>query len=375
MDSEGNIIKRRLSRVALIKETSTLFFNDVVMIRFQHRSAFLLAWTVCKALVQNSQFQTLGGVPPSELFDFCQHEGLNLSRDALNTLWHDEVEFRRHHEMIFSMFEIRDLKNGQMLTQMKPEVLSTILQTIFDKAKPPESSGLHRNIRLFTVHAEPEQILLFRTQKEAQVQGLEPSGRSPITKFRKSSAELGFIDWRHNVKVDDQGSSDSVVSIKMVNLSPFPLLQHMLPIWSDTYLEAESRKLRAWLKDGTELTVDILVGKENKKKIVEFLLGFPRPVQLGETVEFSFSYHTRNAYSLGKGYFTWYFDHPHVHYLVDLKFSDAWVVRDPIVFEDDKDEDIFQVKQLSHNHIKWVRFFPKLGAHYNIYFSLSRQNS
>lgn len=367
-----NMAKTRLSRIVLVKENSVLIFNDRFRVKFHHRQAFLLAWVVCKTIVRDPKFQSLGGIPPEELCELCQLEGLNLSRNALNTLWHDEVEFRRHHNMIFSMFEVTDLKNGTTLTKISSEFLADMLQLVFGKVRPPEYSNLHRNIRLFAVLAEPEQILVFHTLEEAQGHGIQPSGLSDITKFRKNQGEIGFIYWKNKVKVNDSGSADSLISTKLVNLSTVPLLQHMLPLWSDTYEHAENRKLKAWLKNGTNLTVEIMIGKEDKKKKVEFLIIFPCAIQPGKTVEFSFSYHTHKAYSPGKEYFTWYFDHPHMKYLVDLQFSKFWRIRDPIVFKDDKDEDLFQVKQLSLSHIKWIRFFPTVGAHYKIYFFLSR---
>jgi hypothetical protein len=158
----------------------------------------------------------------------------------------------------------------------------------------------------------------------------------------------------------------------LVNLSSVLLLQHMLPIWSDTPQQAKDRVLKAWLKDGTELTVDPLVGQKGEKKIVEFIIIFPHPVRLGQTVEFSFSYHTEKAYNVGKKeYFTWYFDHPHTEYMVDLEFSDSWLIKEPIVFQDDKDEDLFQAELLSPTHIRWTRFFPTVGCSYQIYFQLS----
>jgi hypothetical protein len=364
----------RISRIVLIKEGSFLVYNDRYRIKYHHQKTFVLIWTVCKTMTQNKEYQSLGGIPLDDLQNLCQLEGLKISQDAINTLWHDEVEFRRHPEMIFSMFEITDLKNGTILTKMNPGFLVNILTLVFGKVRPSEFSKFHRNTKLFTIFAEPEQILMFMTFREAQSHGIQPSGRSDITKFRKDKDELGIIYWRHIMSVDNRGSASSTVAIKFVNLSPIPILHHTLPFWSDGFEQPRSRKFTAFTEDGTKFNTDLIIGKGEKSKKVEPLVLFPYPVEKGKTIEFSYSYFAKNYFKQGIEHFDCYFNHPHMEYFIDIQFSKAWKISNPIVFIDDKDEDIFQVELINSQHIKWTRYFPRVGSRYNIRFNLTKNN-
>lgn len=365
-------LRTTLSRVVLVKENSMLVINDRLRIRFLHRRAFLVAWTVCRLIAAEARFQVLGGVPARELVGHLEIEDVNISQQALNTLWHDEVEFKRKHSFLATLYDVADLKAERQAEAHDPQFVASRLQLVFCKTKPLIPSDLHGSTKVFSVSADPEQLCLFQTLEEAAQEGIEPSGTSEVTKFRKNHDELGYLDWRQEARVDAEGTADSEVFAKVVNLSPVPMLHHLLPLWSDTREDAQARQVKAWMKNGTELDVEFLLGGQGKKRRVEFLLTFREPVTQGKTTDFYFSYHTEAAYHPGKEYLKWRINYLHARYSVDLKFTEPWIVEQPVVFVDNRDEDVFQPKRISKRHIRWIRYFPQGGSEYHISFKLSR---
>jgi hypothetical protein len=291
-----------------------LVLNDRVRITFLRKRAFLVAWTVCRLMAEKPEFHELGGVPAADLVTHCRVEGVQLSVARLNTPWHDEIEFKRNHELVSKLFDVVDLKDKRKPTRVAPSHIADRLQLIFCKTKPRTRSDLHGSVKLFSVSADPEQLYLYRTLAEAAAEGIQASGISELTKFRKDYDELGFLDWRDEVAVDERGDATPVVSVRLVNLSPVPMLYHTLPLSSDTEEEARDRQLGAYTKNGKELDTEFMFGETGERKIIEFLLTFPTPVKPGGTCSFKFSYHTRKACTPSKSYFMWYFHHYQARY-------------------------------------------------------------
>jgi hypothetical protein len=366
-------MRTRVSRILLVREEMLLVLNDRYAIHFQHNKAFMLAWIVCGTLTRNEECQVMGGIVPDDLVQLCNDYRLGMKKNSIATLWHDEIQFRRRHKLAYRLFDVMDLKTKDQVRNLDtwlPDVLGLIFP---DKVPPPVDSGLHRNTRLYTVGADPEQILLFDNVAQARQNGFDESGASDVTKLREDDTVIGFLDWRHEVVIDTSGTSHSEVDVTLVNLSATPLLRHMLPLWSHSQQESKDRKLRAWLKDGTELPIEMIIGEEGKKRKIEFLMSLPRPVRTGESLQFRLTYQTLHTYEEGKNYFEWYFGRPHARYEVNLRFEEPWYVERPVVYVGNE-QDHFVAEAVSERYIKWTRFFPHLHKTYRIEFTLGRKD-
>ena len=363
----------RVSRIVLIKDTQSLILNDQLIIRYVNRSAFLIVWTLCKALCSDKDVQQLGGLDSRRLFELSAREGLKLTSEAsLITLWRDIIELHRPRMPWTKFYEMINLKHDRKVSidTLPYEEASKLLQSIFYKIPPPADSELHKNVRLFAVKALPEQIAVFQTEHDINLApGAKPL-TSDITKYRKDREEVGYISWVHKVNVNDDGSSDSVISVEVVNLISKPLVFISLPVWADNAADAKKRKLKAWLPNNQEIPIEHLIG-EDKSKNYEFCLRLPKPVPPGNTLRFFYSYFTPGAFKKGRDYFEWYLDHAQCKYEVEISFAKSWVVSSPVVFDADK-PDLFPARTKNSRVLSWLRYFPVPGHKYRIEFFLSR---
>ena len=366
MENGSETVKTRLSRIALIKEDQTMIFNDRLRIVYKHQKTFRLVWILCWILKNENEYFDLKGVPPEYLVERFKEDGFRITKEDISTLWHDEVMFRRHHENIFNLYKATDIKNNSTIGSGK--LLSDVFQAIFGKIKPPENSSYHRNTRLYTVLGDIEQISLFDTIEDAKACGYDEAGTSYITRHRTVRGAIGFLDSQHSLEIDKKGNADSLIYLKIVNLSSLPISRYMLPLWSEEPL----KKLKAWLKTGEEIPIEITMNTNGKKKNMEFILSFPKPILPGEVVEFNYSVFVSNCYKVGHEYFEWYFDHPQSEYSVDIHVPSELVINRPVVYEG-QEKEFIPVQIVSKKHIKWHKYFPKVGSTYRIDFILEKR--
>lgn len=368
---EAAEVQHGLSRISLIKENSTLIFNDRFKIYFKHRNSFLLVWMVCKCMKNEDKYKSLGGIPPPELQALCMKMGYNANTVSINTRWYDEVRLKRNSKMAWHLYEVTDLKNGEIVSGNEI-FLVQILQLIFpEKISAPKNTGLPKNTKLYTVSATPDQVDLFTTIGEAVREGYSEFGVNKITHYRYDAGVVGYLNWNHKFYVDSKGTAESKIFIKMINLSTIPLLCHSMPLWSDSEVFVSERHICAFDVNGEPLPVEIIVGEKGKNKRVEFVIHFKRALETGEVIDFSYSYDTPHTYKEGLEFFEWRFNHPHNHYQVEMDFDKIWRINNAVV-SCDRDLDWFKVQQISKQCLKWERYFPKLHSIYKIEFFLER---
>src|SRR3989339_1029406 len=113
MENNSEAFKTRLSSIVLIKQEQTLIFNDQLKIVYKHAKAFRLIWILCESLKED-KYRKLKGISPDDLAKRFSAEGFRMKKEDISTLWHDEILFKRHHENIFSLFDVRDVKNQKV---------------------------------------------------------------------------------------------------------------------------------------------------------------------------------------------------------------------------------------------------------------------
>lgn len=362
MENAQEKIKTRLSTLVLIKDIDCLILNDRLRIKYKHGKTFNLIWILCK-LLKSNEAQDLKGVPPSMLIQALKAEGTNISEQALATLWHDEVLFKRHHNNIFNLYEVYDIRNNVYASSGK--LVSDVFQAIFDKTNPPENSGYHKNSRFYTITGDFEQIFLFETSQEANRCGYDEKGVSDITKHRSIRGDVGVLYCRYTLNILEDGTEDSKVYVKMVNLAKRPIASYMIPIWAF----GEIKNIKAWQKDGTPIDLEITSKTDGEKNIIEFIIYFPELLYPGNIIEFYYSLTIPQCYCRKNEYFDWYFDQPQSLYHIDIYAPKNKVITRAVVYEG-QNEDTFQAKLLSPKHLQWVRYFPAVGLTYKICFNL-----
>jgi hypothetical protein len=375
MEPKETAALTRVSRLVVVRDRRFLVFNDHTRIDYHHEAPFLLVWALCRALSQQGRFRQLGGVPIGDLRRLCDMEGLARTEASLETLWHDEVLLHRarSRHLALKWYSVTDLKSDRPPGGLTASWIVQLLQLIFIKVQAPRGSALHGNVKLFSVNARPEEILTFASMQEAIAKGFMPSGASGVTRYRIERGAIGYLDWRHVGQVDSSGTSRSTVRVKLVNLSAAPLTAVFLPLWADSPAEARQRRIQAWFRNAQPLVTEVVLGDTQAHK-AEFLVRFPSPAPVAAPIHFTFSYVTPRAYQAQKECFSWFFDHPHCRYSVDLRFCPPWHVSSPMVFEGER-PDLFPPALSGPRRVVWVRFFPLVGATYRLEFLLSRTDA
>jgi len=374
MEDYRKVGATRVSRIVLIKDTQSLIFNDELLIHYANRSVFLIVWTLCKSFCTNEDMQKHGGLDAGELFDLSSGEGSKLTSEAsLTTLWHDVIEFRRPRVPWMKYYEMTNLRHKEVLTTetINNENVGKMLRSVFHKISPPKNSKYHKNKKLFSIKALPEQISVYQSECDIDFTGGAKLYTRDTTKYRKSREDIGIICWHDTIKVDNDGSAESIIQAELVNLVTKPLTFLNLPIWADNPAEIKKRRLKAWLPNKEDVPIEITTDK-NKSSSCEFCLRFPKPVQLGNTFQFSISYYTPKAFIEENEYFEWYFDYIQFQYRVDINFPKVWTIKSPVVFDGDE-EDPFPVKIDKSHILSWNRYFPIPGHKYTIKFFISKR--
>lgn len=380
MDTKGNPGKPGLTDVILIDDQSTLIIADVLRIVFRNRKSFRLVWIVCEAWLSSQRYQELGGVPPEEVEDRCREEGAAPSRNAVNTRWRDEVEFRcrRPHDekeveaRVQQCLYVAELRPGMLSPGISSERLAIEkLRSVFYRGTDPSESGVKHHPKLFSVRAEPNRVCLFKTAADAAAFGVRPSGVTAWTKFRITPWHFGLFYERHKVRIDDEGDQELVVSLKLMNLTPYSIHRFSFPLRTSRQLLSDKVSPRAWLEDHTPLHTQVATREANGYTGQVLEVFFASQVGSGQTVGLSYSLAHVGTYRPGENNYSVCIDRPCTRFSLDLSCASSWSISDPMVLLPYKERDDIQPKQVDDNHLMWERSFPIPMWKYEFCFYLS----
>jgi len=239
MDLKKNQRRPHLTDLILIDDQSTLIIGDVLRIVFRNRRSFRLVWAVCEIWLKSREYQVLGGVPPEALEQRLRREKWASDRNSVNTRWRDEIEFRCRKPDEEKEIEARvrrclyvaELRVGLLSPGISSERLAIEkLRSVFQRCSAPPGSGLSGHAKLFSVRALPSRVRLFMTGAEAESFGVKTSGVTEWTKFRIAPWDFGLLYEKHKVTIDNKGIPELVVSLKMINLTPYSIHRFSFPL-------------------------------------------------------------------------------------------------------------------------------------------------